>query len=234
MRTQIIALCVLGSALSCPAFAAEGTGPYVEIAGGTSWANAIRFDVATTPNPTASGIIVKHKTGKDLSIALGHDFGFFRVEAEAAERDAPPSSLVTKVIVPISRLAGANAPVTRAGTLTPIAGTSRARSAMVNLYLQTGDPEVTRFFVGAGAGYGRSYAHGYAMSTTAEVVRDHDGGKAWQFLAGAREPIGTHATIGVRYRYYHPDKMQVTDTLGRTLTGRLITHSIQASLGWRF
>ena len=234
MRKHSITLFFVIATSPASAWAANGTGPYVELGAGTAWANALRLDVATTPNPTAGGIIVKHKTGKDLSVAIGHDFGFFRVEAELAERDAKPSSIITTVNVPLRTLTGATAPVVSKGTFTPTGGRSMARSAMLNIFAQTGNPEVTRFYVGAGVGYARTYTKGYALSATAEVLRDHDQSKAWQLLAGAREPIGEHVTLGVRYRYFHPEKAQLTDTLNRAVSGRLVVHGIQATLGYRF
>jgi hypothetical protein len=38
----------------------------------------------------------------------------------------------------------------------------------------------------------------------------------------------------VRYRYFHPEKAQLTDTLNRAVSGRLVVHGIQATLGYRF
>ncbi|MFM7027077.1 MAG: outer membrane protein [Chakrabartia sp.] len=241
IHSKSLLFCV--ALLPMPALAAPGTGPYVEIAAGGSWAENLNFKVTTNTGTVSKGLVATHKSGNDLSIALGQDFGLIRIEAELSQRETPVGTLTAPATakIPIGYVKGATTPVLTNGTFSALSGTTRSRSAMINAYAQYNLPGDTRVFIGGGIGYDRTYAHAYAAKTastvlvsTSEVVRDHDDGLAWQGIIGAREPIGDHVTIGLRYRYYHARYVGVTDTLNRGLVGKLSMQSVQATLGYRF
>ena len=243
MRIHYLTVSCALALLAAPAHAMDGKGFYVQASAGGSWAETLNFNVATTPNPTHHGLKAMHKSGHNLSLAVGHDFGLFRVEGEYSERANPISSLTatSPAKIPLGYVQGATAAYQAAGTFSALSGTTISRSAMINAYVQVGKPSATRFYAGGGVGYDRTYAHGYKaksiyppMATTLEVVRDHDGGFAWQAMGGAREPIGDHVEIGLRYGFYRAREIRLTDTLNRGLRGWLTMQSVQATLGYRF
>lgn len=243
MRISSFSVCCAAALIASPAYALDAKGFYVQASAGGSWAETLNFNVATTPSPTHHGLKATHKSGHNLSLAIGHDFGLIRVEGEYGERANPISSLTATAPakIPLGYLNGGTTPYQSTGTFSARSGTTISRSAMINAYVQVGKPSATRFYAGGGVGYNRTYAHGYAaksiyppIATALEVVRNHDGGVAWQAMAGAREPIGDHVEIGLRYGFYRARDIRMTDTLNRGLRGWLTMQSVQATLGYRF
>ncbi len=243
MRIQFLSVSCALALFASPAYALDAKGFYVQASAGGSWAETLNFNVATTPNPTHHGLKAMHKSGHNLSIAVGRDFGLFRIEGEYSERANPISSLVATAPakIPLGYVKGGVAPYQTAGTFSALSGSTISRSAMINAYVQVGKPSATRFYAGGGVGFDRTYARGYTaksifptMVTTLQAVRDHDDGFAWQAMGGAREPIGDHVEIGLRYGFYRARNIQLNDTLNRGLHGWLTMQSVQATLGYRF
>lgn len=243
MRSPFLAVAsVLAFSIS-PARANDGTGFYVQASAGGAWANDLKFNVATTPTPTPHGLTVTHKSGHHLSLAVGHDFGLIRVEGEFSERANPISGLtaIAPARIALGYLKGATVPYQTTGTFAALNGTTIARSGMLNAYAQIGKPNATRFYAGAGIGFNRTYARGYVakavfptIATPLQAVRDHYDGLAWQAMAGAREPIGNHVDIGLRYGFYRARDIRLVDTQNRSLRGWLTMQSVQATLGYHF
>src|SRR5205085_12494891 len=94
MRKMLLATAVAAAAISAPAAARDGSG-YVGIEGGALFPNSqhvngtINFtdplvtDVARTRVAT-----VRHKTGYDVDLIGGYDFGMFRLEGELGYKRA--------------------------------------------------------------------------------------------------------------------------------------------------
>lgn len=225
----------LGVALcSTPALANDGPRPFAELSAGSSWVNKLGLTVGTTPDPTANGITLSHKTGYDVAVSAGMDFGLLRAEVELSQRAAHLNKVVTTVPIPIRSIAGSTTPILSQGSFTGFSGITRARAAMLNGYAQLGDSNQTIFFAGAGLGYAQLAARRYAIASGVHFLNDRDSGLAWQLLAGVREPLSDKVSIGVKYRYFRTKSFALTDERDRSITGRSTFQNVQATLSYAF
>ena len=63
---------------------------------------------------------------------------------------------------------------------------------------------------------------------------DSDTGFAWQALAGVRAPLSDNWDVGLKYRFFNADKVNLVDRLGRAVDTRFRSHSIMGSLIYNF
>ena len=234
MRSTALVSAIGLALYAAPAVAADGPGPFVELSAGSSWANKLGLTVGTTPNPTTNGISLTHKTGYDVAVSAGMDFGLLRAEVELSQRAASLNKVVTTVPVPARLVSGSTTPILSQGSFTAFSGTSRARAAMLNGYAQLGDANQTKFFAGAGVGYARFEARDYSLAAGVPFLNGRDKGLAWQLLAGVREPLSDRVSIGVKYRYFRTKSFALTDELDRSITGRSSFQNVQATLSYAF
>ena len=83
MRKIVIGLAMASTALTAPAMAREGQW-YVEGNAGVMLVEDVTFDVDGNPGDA----VADHDTGADFGGIVGYDFGAFRLEAEAAYKEA--------------------------------------------------------------------------------------------------------------------------------------------------
>jgi hypothetical protein len=67
--------------------------------------------VGTTPNPTTNDISLTHKTGYDVAVSAGMDFGLLRAEVELSQRAAALNKVTTTVPIPARLVSGSTTPI---------------------------------------------------------------------------------------------------------------------------
>ena len=209
------------TALATPSMARDGAW-YVGIDGGVSLFEDL--DIAATPAAAGAGYTADadHEYGYDFGGRVGYDFGAFRLEAEASYRGADPDTI---------RVAG----VTYDGTVvgTEPAGDTESLSFMLNGLLDFGPDDGLQGYVGGGVGIARTSVD-VATVLTGQLVDDSDSGFAWQILAGVRAPLTDSIDVGLRYRFFNHDNVDLVATNGDALATELRTHSLMGSFIFNF
>jgi OmpA-OmpF porin, OOP family len=90
MRKIVIGMAMASTALTAPAMAREGQW-YIEGNAGAMLVEQSGVDVAGVEDSAR----IKYNTGYDVGGIVGHDFGPFRLEAEASYRRARMDNVVT-------------------------------------------------------------------------------------------------------------------------------------------
>ena len=213
------------TALASPALARDGQW-YVEVGGGPM----IVQDTTLDRGNGADEVKVNNQTGYDFGGLVGYDFGAFRLEAEASYREADMDTIaVGSLGIPTNY---ASLP-SGAGTF-DAAGDVNSLSFMLNGLFDFGDDDGLQGFVGAGIGVARTDYHGFTDASTPAVFDDSDSGLAWQLLAGVRAPISDSWDVGLRYRMFTAEGVDLVDARGRDLNGNMRSHSLMGTLTYNF
>ena len=213
------------SGTATPALARDG-GWYLEADAGITSVNTIHFSVATPPGvPGPTDAVLDTKTGTEFGGIIGHDFGAFRLEAEASTR---------RVSNRIGILSGPNFPtLTNAGA--NIWDGANTKSLMFNGLVDIGDDTGLQGFVGGGLGIARvkhKISINFPGPTT--VVDDADSGFAVQALAGVRYPLSDRIDLGLKYRYLRVSNIVVADAFNIPATSDWQSHSVLVTLAFNF
>ena len=215
MRKLVIGMALASSALATPALARDDSWYIEGDAGG--------MIVEDMQNLVSPGVgTLETRVGYDVGGIIGYDFGGFRLEAETSYRRASLDRFNVSPAITYSR---------SGSTLT---GNVSALSFMVNGLLDFGPDDGLQGFVGGGAGVGRVKLNSDSTGTLYDF-NDSDTGFAWQALAGIRYPISDNVDIGLKYRFYNQDKVNLISTGGRAATDtRFRSHSMMLTLGYNF
>src|SRR3569833_1986329 len=194
-----------------PAQARDGHA-YIEADGGVlqSLDENVDFngeDHSGTVNPT---------NGYDIAGAAGYDFGPVRLEGEVGYKHAGVDEVV---VAPNTDTTGSGLVV---GSNT-VDGNIHVLSGMVNLLADFGHDDGFQVFGGGGIGGARVTDH-----IGPGLVDDSDGGFAWQLLAGVRFPVSDNIQLGLKYRYFNADNVNVNDTAGDLIQSDFRSHSVLA------
>lgn len=212
------------TALTAPATAREGQW-YIQGDGGAMIVEDTQFDVDGNLNDAEAG----YEEGYDFGVAVGHDFGAFRLEAEASYRAADLEELQAGT----SGLAASN--IADTFNLTwPAAGEFNALSFMLNGLFDFGPDDGLQGFFGGGIGVARVDVNGTVNLSGPGAVDDSDTGLAWQLLAGVRAPISDSWDVGLKYRYFNAEDVNLVDTRGLGLVADASSHSILGSITYNF
>ena len=216
------------TALASPALARDGQW-YVEVGGGPMIVQDTEFDL----NNGTDTLTVENDTGYDFGGTVGYDFGAFRLEAEASYREADIDQIdIGAAGVPAG--VGPTGIVGRTFGKTAAAGDMTALSFMLNGLFDFGDDDGLQGFAGAGIGVARTDFHASVNSVGPGVVDDSDSGLAWQLLAGVRAPLSDSWDVGLRYRMFNAESVNLVDPFGRDLEGKTRTHSLMGTLTYNF
>ena len=216
MRKLIIGMALASSVLATPALARDDSWYIEGDVGGT-----LVEDMFNLVSPGFGTL--NTKTGYDVGGIVGYDFGGFRLEAEASYRRASNDGF------------NVSSTTTYAASGGSLTGNVSALSFMMNGLLDFGPDDGLQGFVGGGAGIGRVKILTNAPGTLYDI-NDSDSGFAWQALAGVRYPISDHVDIGMKYRLYNQDHVNVIGNgVARTpLDTRFRSHSLMLTLGYNF
>ena len=83
---------------------------------------------------------------------------------------------------------------------------------MINGMLDFGDDDGLQGFVGGGVGVARVDVEASVNSVGPGFLDNSDTGFAWQAIAGVRAPLSDHWDVGVKYRFFNADNVDLIDT----------------------
>ena len=225
MRKLAIAMVLASTAIATPALARNDAW-YIGAEGGAMIVEKLSVDIGTL---TAAGA-AKQDKGYDVDGVIGYDFGAFRLEAEvgykASRLDIWTNSTTTPYGTPVKSAA--------AGTYKGATGTTSALSFMINGLLDFGDDDGLNGYIGGGAGVARVKLSNYSIDPAGGFLNDSDTGFAYQAIAGVRAPITSHIDVGLKYRFFNADKIDIIDASGRNNHTRFRSHSLLGSLIYNF
>ncbi|MEP3723603.1 MAG: outer membrane beta-barrel protein, partial [Parasphingorhabdus sp.] len=223
MRKLAIGLALASTALATPALARDDQW-YVGVEGGAMLVE----DISTNVAGNIGAFETDHDTGYDIDGIVGYDFGGFRLEAEVGYKAAAANR--AQIGAPGIPSSANGSGITQTGVRT-INGEVNALSFMLNGLLDFGDDDGIQGFAGGGVGVARTEVTNVFAGP---YINDSDTGFAWQLLAGIRAPLSDSWDVGLKYRYFNADKINLVDQLGRTADTRLRTHSVLGSLIYNF
>lgn len=173
----------------------------------------------TTTNATfGSGFVADYKTGLDLDVIAGYDFGVFRIEGElgykrARLRDlAASSTLVTAINTP--PISGVTPDSFSFGDRTTIL--SAMINGLVNLEIASG----VDIYAGGGVGKAR-----------VKAFSDRDSALALQLIGGVSMAISPNIDLGLKYRYFQTRNLRFDTAATFTGAGGSTSASTFASQG---
>ena len=223
MRKLAISLALASTALASPALARDDQW-YVGVDGGVMIVEDLDLDIGALDNAAT----VDTKKGFDFGGVVGYDFGGFRLESEVSYRQADVTGFSSgSPQIP----SGSGRTLARGGSY-DVAGDASALSFMVNGLLDFGADDGIQGFVGGGVGVARVDVQ--TVLAAPSFLDDSDTGFAWQALAGVRAPLSDNWDVGLKYRFFNADKVNLVDRLGRAVDTRFRSHSIMGSLIYNF
>jgi opacity protein-like surface antigen len=211
MRNYLLAA-VAVAVFAAPAAAADGSG-YVGLEGGVLLPKKQNVDaVVDFTNPANTDVTfdnvarVKNKTGYDVDLIGGYDFGMFRLEGELGYKRAK----LKNVTVDNAFLTGINTPSGNSfGTTTfDLGGHTSVLSGMINGLVDFGGNGGVGAY--AGAGFGRA---------SVKQLGDKDSAWAGQLLAGVYMPVSSNIDVGLKYRYFRTGKLNFNDEVAFSPVG---------------
>ena len=223
MRKLAAAVALASTALATPALARDDSW-YVGVGGGVMIVEDLGLDIGTFKDAAT----LDHKKGYDFDGVVGYDFGGFRAEVEVGYREADiKAGRIGTPGIPGSANGAGNL-VTGSYAMN---GDSNALSFMVNGMLDFGDDDGLQGFVGGGAGVARVDV---APVFAGPWLDDSDTGFAWQAIAGVRAPLTRNIDVGLKYRFFNADNLDLVDQRGREVSTRFRSHSILGTLTYNF
>ena len=239
MRNYLLAAAA-AAAFATPAMARDGSG-YVGLEGGALFPKSQHVNATVDfTNPLVTDIgdtrvaTIKNKTGYDVDLIGGYDFGMFRLEGELGYKRSSLKSARFNDAFLTSFNNGAGTAFT--GGEFDLGGHTSVVSGMVNALLDFGADNGISGSVGGGFGRAR-----------VKELGDSDSAWAWQLIAGVRAPISDNIDVGLKYRYFRTGRLNFDDSFGFTGVGtgsggtaffdtrdHFASHSILASLIYNF
>ncbi|QUL37484.1 OmpA family protein [Erythrobacter sp. JK5] len=229
MRKFVIGMAMASTALTAPAMAREGQW-YIQGDGGAMLVEDIVFDV----NGNAGDAEAGYDEGYDFGAAVGHDFGAFRLEAEASYRAAGLDELQAGTVGLQAGNPAGGAGTSVFGQTLPAAGEYNALSFMLNGLFDFGSDDGIQGFFGGGVGVARVDLDGTVALSGPGAFDDSDTGLAWQLLAGIRAPLSDSWDVGIKYRYFNAENVSIIDTRGFDFETDVSSHSILGSIIYNF
>ncbi len=233
MRKLAISLALASTALASPALARDDQW-YVGVDGGAMLVED--FDLGVSAAGPVGGQAVTRPAGLDTAVGydfggvVGYDFGGFRLESEVSFREADITSTVSNGLVPSTNGNGLGGPFAPGVIATN--GDANALSFMVNGMLDFGADDGLQGFVGGGVGVARVDIHN--VYTAVPWLDDSDTGFAWQAIAGIRAPLSDHWDVGLKYRFFNVNNVDLVDRLNRNVSTDWRSHSLMGSLVYNF
>lgn len=244
MRKYLLAAAA-AAAIASPAVARDGSG-YFGVEGGALFPKDSHVDFAGTYTYSEGGTYdfvadfkTNYKTGVDVDVIGGYDFGMFRLEGELGWKQAKHKSYDNATLVATS---------SEGDTFTygpydaDADGKTTVLSAMVNALLDFGDENGLSFYAGGGVGWAQT-KYRVSLDSTDTTIDDlsgtaKDSGFAWQGIAGVRYALSPNIDLGLKYRYFRGPRVKESEVFasGASVSGtfdartRFQSHSLLASL----
>jgi opacity protein-like surface antigen len=236
LRTIMLAAAT-AAALSTPAVARDSE-IYLGIEGGVLFPGDQDMDVtlAGTDELCCNGdyddaIRFDYKSGIDLDLVAGYDFGMFRIEGELGWKRAEIDE--AEFSDEFAEAVDADVGLAFAFTDVDLDDDVTVLSGMLNGLVDFGNEDGLSFYAGGGAGLAR-----------VKMAGEKDSGFAWQLIAGLRYAVSRNIDLGLKYRYFQTGKLDLFDgeviatdgsaTAVGDFDERFRSHSILASLIFNF
>jgi OmpA-OmpF porin, OOP family len=222
MRKMAIAVALASTAIATPALARNDAW-YIGVEGGAMLVEDFDFNLTGT---STTALKTSSRAGYDVDGIIGYDFGPFRMEAEVGYREADVDDHTLN-----APLGGA--PAGTYARSVGAKGTASALSFMLNGLLDFGDDDGVQGFVGGGVGVARVKFSDYGVGALT-LLNDSDTGFAYQGIAGIRAPLSDNVDVGLKYRFFNADKIDMIANTGNAISTRFRSHSILGSLIFNF
>jgi len=169
------------------------------------------------------------KTGNDIDLIAGYDFGRFRIEGELSRKRADFDDVTIRNSFLGGFLDGTK----------DTKGSIRARTAVVNVLYDLAVNRSIDLYAGPGIGWG-------SLKLTPkvdlfeneefgdELRRTKRKGMFGQLVGGVRVALSDRIDAGLKYRYIRSEKLTYDAGVLGDLKGRLKTHSVLASIAYNF
>jgi outer membrane protein OmpA-like peptidoglycan-associated protein len=208
MRKLALIAVLTSTAIATPALARNDAW-YIGVEGGGTIVEKADYRLTSTILSTS-----KQKPGFDVDGIIGYDFGAFRLEAEVGYKQAILKSIAV--------------------TTADAYGKTSALSFMVNGLLDFGSDDGFSGYVGGGAGVARIKLSNYGIRGVGQLTDDSDTGFAYQGIAGVRYPVTTNVDVGLKYRFFNENRVDLVNNNGVSQRTRFRSHSLLASLVYNF
>lgn len=206
--------------IAAPVQASDGQ-PYIGIEGGMTFPNDNQIEV----NAVRDRIFINNENGWEAGAVLGYDFGAFRLEAEGAYKQFDVKTLTSgNYGIPLATA------VRVPGVYNNIDGKIDITSGMVNALFDIGGNGGFGLSAGGGIGYALYDANLTANSAGPGIVIDKDWSLAYQGIAQLRVPLSERVDIGVKYRYFVIDQIDLLSSQRERYSDDFETHSVLATL----
>jgi OmpA-OmpF porin, OOP family len=222
MRKMAIAVALASTAIATPALARNDAW-YIGVEGGAMLVEDINFDLSGT---STTVIKTDARTGYDVDGIIGYDFGPFRMEAEVGYKSADANQHTLSV--PLGGAAAGVYPRSKGAK-----GTASALSFMLNGLLDFGDDDGINGFVGGGVGVARVKFSDFGVGSLT-LLDDSDTGFAYQAIAGIRAPLTDNIDVGLKYRFFNADNIDLIAKTGNAVETRFRSHSLLGSFIFNF
>ena len=215
MRKLAIAMALASTALATPAVARDNSW-YVGVEGGLMIVEDGDFDATALigGRTVSDAVAIDHKTGVDVDLIGGYDFGAIRAEVEAGYKRASLDQ------------------IDQGDGIVDVDGSVRVLSVMANVLLDFGDDDWNGY-VGGGVGLANVRYDIDFNSGGFGSGRDTDRSFAYQGIAGVRKALTYNLDLGLKYRYFVAPKLNYDIQFG-DVSGRYKSHSLLASLIYNF
>lgn len=238
---KIVLAALAATAFAAPAAAQPGW--YVGVEGGFNWARGEGIDIsfpdsggiplggaigpaAVGPEATFNSFLsVDYKTGYDIDLIGGYDWGWMRTELELSQKRTKHDEY-SAFFSPESIDAD---------------GSTRVQSAMINALVQAHPGAGWSVYAGPGIGIANVRMKFKADEFDGESFRIKDSGLGLQAIAGITRQITPNLGLGLKYRYFEAtgikDKQDDVFCLSGdscTFKTRYRSHSLLASLTYSF
>ncbi len=176
----------------------------------------------TTVDEDDDGMVtLEFNEGFDGGGYVGYDFGAFRLEAEVSYREADhrEAAIGTPVLAEF-----------------PADGSTSSLAFMLNGLFDFGPDDGLQVYAGGGIGIARTSIDGeiFIPRVTNPVIDDSSSGLAWQLLAGVQAPLTDTIDVGLRYRLFTAEDVDIVDAAGTAWDGKFRSHSLMGTLAFNF
>ncbi|PLK25082.1 flagellar motor protein MotB [Porphyrobacter sp. TH134] len=210
--------------IAVPVQARDGQ-PYIGIEGGVTLPNDNQIAV----NGVEDRILIDNENGWEAGGVVGYDFGAFRLEAEGSYKEFGVKTLHSPNYgVPTS------GPARVPGFYEDVDGSIDIASGMVNALFDIGGNDGIGLSAGGGIGYALYDADLSVNPNGPGVVIDKDWSLAYQAIAQVRMPLNDNVDLGVKYRYFVLDKLNLVNSQLENYRDDFETHSVLATLTYNF
>lgn len=215
---KLAAAVIITAMGAAPAFAKDGQ-PYLEVDMGALLLDDGRFDTVTVRTIVSTEL--QNDLGYDAAAIIGYDLGPVRLELEGSAKRAGVDQLLrTK----FNRITNASVVRNLDGS-----GNTAALSIMANALIDIGNDNGLQAYAGGGVGYAWI---DMKANADANFLDDSDGSFAWQALAGVRYPVSDKIDLGLKYRFFNANNVDVALASAAQANAKWRSHSVMATLAY--